>query len=349
MKDMDAASKLFTGLPEVFMDLVDFALRDTGFHVVRGSLKERNAETIARLQGVRSWFKKVSNDIVAELQVTDGDVTTKLLVALENQTCTSAVMAGRSLMSTAIRWDGWRRELKQLHKSRKELKSHQEVLDGVLPSDRMIPVMILVIHFGQEAWTGLPRFTDTLACPPPLKPMLADCPSNVISFYNLSNNELEKIQEGATRAVAKSIRFVDDMDRLCDEMKKDQSFRKLLEEGPDEALDVITIATGLDMQALKKDKEKDMVKKVSKFEQHFINKGKVLGKEEGRAEGREEGRAEGREEGREEERAKIALKFIQNWRRRNIPESQILQDLQADFELDAATARQYMDAQPANA
>ena len=119
------------------------------------------------------------------------------------------------------------------------------------------------------------------------------------------------------------------MDRLCDEMKKDQSFRKLLEEGPDEALDVITIATGLDMQALKKDKEKNMVKKVSKFEEHFINKGKVLG--------------------REEERAKIALKVIQNWRRRNIPESQILQDIQADFELDAATARQYMDAQSANA
>ena len=80
---------------------------------------------------------------------------------------------------------------------------------------------------------------------------------------------------------------------------------------------------------------KDTVKQkpMSKFEQHFINKGKVLGKAEGRA----------------EERAKIALKFIQNWRRRNIPESQILQDLQADFELDAATARQYMDAQPANA
>ena len=82
-------------------------------------------------------------------------------------------------------------------------------------------------------------------------------------------------------------------------------------------------------------------KPMSKFELHFINKGKILGKAEGRAEGREEGRAE--------ERAKIALKFIQNWRRRNIPESQILQDLQADFELDAATARQYMDAQPVNA
>ena len=74
MKNMDAPAKLFTGLPEVFCDLVDFALRDTGFKVVRGSLKERNAESIAQLRGVQTWFKKVSNDVVAELKVTDGDV-----------------------------------------------------------------------------------------------------------------------------------------------------------------------------------------------------------------------------------------------------------------------------------
>ena len=40
MKNMDAASKLFTGLPEVFCDLVDFALRETGFKVVRDSLQQ---------------------------------------------------------------------------------------------------------------------------------------------------------------------------------------------------------------------------------------------------------------------------------------------------------------------
>ncbi len=346
MKNMDAASKLFTGLPEVFCDLVDFALRKTGFKVVRDSLKERNAETIAR-----GWYKKVSNDTVAELQVTDGNVTATLLVALENQTSTSAIMAGRSLMATTVRWDTWRREMKYGHLKRKELQTSQEMLDGVLPGDRMTPVMVLVVHFGQEPWTGLPRFTDTLDCPAELKPMLADCPSNVISFYNLPPEKIDEMPQGAMRAVTKSIRYVDDIERLCKELKTDPSFRMLLDEGPDEALDIITIATGLDMRALKQEKEKDMEKVVSKIEQHFFNKCIALNKdkwlEEGRvegiAEGRVEGIAEGRVEGIAEGEIKAVLKFIRIRRNRHFSESQILKDLQSDFELDETTARQYME------
>ncbi|MBR5026079.1 MAG: hypothetical protein IKX48_13530, partial [Victivallales bacterium] len=148
MKDMDAASKLFTGLPEVFKALVDFALRKTGFHVITGSMKERNSESVARLPGMRKWYKKVSNDIVAELEVTDGDTTAKMLVALENQTTMSNVMAGRSLMATAVRWDCWRREMKRTHSAHKELKSSQDLLDGVLPGDQMTPPLLLVVHLG---------------------------------------------------------------------------------------------------------------------------------------------------------------------------------------------------------
>ncbi len=331
MKNMDAASKLFTGLPEVFCDLVDFALRKTGFNVVRGSLKERNPETIAR-----GWYKKVSNDVVAELQVTNGDVTSTLLVALENQTSTSAIMAGRSLMATTIRWDSWRREMKREHRANKEFKSHQELLDGVLPGDRMPPVMVLVVHFGQEPWTGLPRFTDTLDCPAELKPLLADCPSNVISFYNLLPEEIDGMPPGAMRAVAKSIHYVDDAERLFKEFRTDPSFDMLLKEGPDEALDIISIAIGFD---LKEEKETDMEKVVSKIEQHFFNKCIAQNKNEWL----EEGRIEGKEEGIVEGEIKTVLKFIRWQRNRHIPDSQILEALLAGFELDEATAKQYME------
>ena len=60
MKNMDAAAKLLMALPEVFSDLVDFALRKTGFKVVRGSLKERNAEAISQLKGLRSWRSRTA-------------------------------------------------------------------------------------------------------------------------------------------------------------------------------------------------------------------------------------------------------------------------------------------------
>ena len=333
MKNMDAAAKLLMALPEVFSDLVDFALRKTGFKVVRGSLKERNAEAIAQLKGLRSWYKKVCNDVVTELEITNGAVTAKMLVALENQSRMSNVMAGRSLMTSAARWDGWRRETKRNHLARKELKKPQEVLDGVLPTDRMTPTFVLVVHFGQEPWTGPLKFTDTLDCPPELKPMMAECPSNVVSFYNLSIEEINEMPPGAMRAVAKSIHYAKQPEKLLHEWETDPSFSP---PRLDEMLDVIAIATGMNNKLMKQQKEEDMPKTLSPLAQYLFSREEARVRAESKEEGREEGRVEGTEE--------TIKKYIRNRSSRHMTPRRILKDLQNDFGLDEAKARQYMEA-----
>ncbi len=322
MIGMDAASKLLMALPDVLSDLVDFALRKIGFKVVRGSLRERNPEAIAQLRKQKSWYRKVCNDAVTELEVTDGDVTATMLVLLENQSCASNVMAGRNLLATGARWDCWRREMKRIHQARKELHSSQELLDGVLPGDRMTPFLTLVVHFGQEPWTGRIKFTDTLDCPRRLKPMLAECPANVVSFYNLSEAEIDEMPPGALRAVAKSIHYAQQPEKLLHEWLTDPSFKP---PRLDEMLDVIAIATGMNSETMKQLKDEDMGKTVSALGEYFISKGVTLGRVEGEA--------------------KTVQKFIRNRRNRHIPESQILQDLKSDFEMDEAKARQYMEAE----
>ena len=317
MENMDAAAKLLMALPEVFTDLVDFALRKTGFKVVRGSLKERNAEAIAQQQGLKRWYKKICNDVITELEITNGIVTAKMLVALENQSHMSSIMPGRNLMTTAVRWDNWRREMKQFHRMRKELKTPQEVLDGVLLTDRMAPTLVLVVHFGQEIWKGPPKFTDTLECPLELKPILAECPANVVSFYNLSPEEIDAMPPGALRAVAISIHYAQQPEKLFHKWQTDPSFKP---PRLDEMLDVIAIATGLDNNMMKQLKEEDMKKTVSVIEQYLISKGETR------------------------EQARIMQIYIQNRRNRHITELQILKDLQSDFNLDEMKARQYMES-----
>ena len=330
MRNMDAAAKLFTALPEVFADLVDFALRKTGFKVVRGSLKERNTEAIAQLRKQKRWYKTVRNDVVEELEITNGAVTANMLVVLENQSGVSNVMAGRSLLTSAVRWDDWRRETKRDHAAKKELRTPQEVLDGVLPSDRMAPTFVLVVHFGQEAWTGALKFTDTLACPPELKPMLAECPSNVISFYNLSIDEINEMPPGPLRAVAKCIHYANQPEKLCHEWETDPSFKP---PRLDEMVDVIAIAIGINNKLLKQQKEEDMPKTLSPMAQYLFSR------EEARV------RAEGRAEGTEE----AIIKYIRKRRSRHMTHERILKDLQNDFDLDEAKARQYMEAELAKA
>ncbi|MBR5908397.1 MAG: hypothetical protein IKZ66_00315 [Schwartzia sp.] len=117
-------------------------------------------------------------------------------------------------------------------------------------------------------------------------------------------------------------------------------YRQIIRTMPDAALDVISIAAGIDLKKTNKE-DNTMKKKMSTFEKFFKEEGRVEGREEGRVEGREEGKAEGRDE--------TVLEFIQGKRDYHVPDIQIHEELLLDFGLDAAKARQYMEPSLAKA
>ena len=100
---------------------------------------------------------------------------------------------------------------------------------------------------------------------------------------------------------------------------------------PDAALDVVSIAAGIDLRKTNKE-DNNMKKKMSTFEKVF--------REEGKAEGEVIGEARGRAEGRD----KTVLEFIQGKRDYHVPDIQIQEELLKFFKLDEATARRYMEA-----
>ncbi len=69
-----------------------------------------------------------------------------------------------------------------------------------------------------------------------------------------------------------------------------------------------------------------MQKQVSAIEQYLLNKGEKRGEKKGEKKGE----------------SNAILRFIQNRRKRLFSDMQILEDIQSDFELDEATANQYM-------
>ena len=75
-------------------------------------------------------------------------------------------------------------------------------------------------------------------------------------------------------------------------------------------------------------KEDDMPRKVSKYEQFFVDKGEKIGEKRGEKKGIDN----------------TIMSFIQNRRKRSFSDMQIQNDLQLDFGLDEAKASQYMAA-----
>ena len=96
---------------------------------------------------------------------------------------------------------------------------------------------------------------------------------------------------------------------------------------PDAALDVISIATGIDLRKAKKEDD-NMKKKMSTCEKFFREEGEAIGEARGRAEGRD----------------KTVLEFIQGKREYHVPDIQIREELLKFFKLDEATAQRYMEA-----
>ena len=325
MSGMDAASKLLMANKAVAKDAINFILRKSGYAVVESSMQQRNVEAIAKLPGLRNLYKKISNDVVWELEVTDGGPPVRLLAAFENQSYPSRIMPLRGQLSTTVRMLAWRQETEDAHKARRELREKEERLDGVLEGDRPTPILPATVYFGQKEWPGKARLHGMMELPEKLRGHFADCPSNLLSFRDLSPRELSLMPVGTFRCVAICIRYADEPIVLRREWETDPSFN-LVDTMPDAALDVVSIAAGIDLRKTNKE-DNTMKKKMSTFEKVF------------RAEGKAEGKAEGRAEGRDE----TVLEFIQGKRDYHVPDIQIHEELLKFFRLDEDTARRYME------
>ena len=326
MSGMDAATKLLMANEAVAKDAINFILRKSGYVVVEGSMLQRNAEAIAKLPGLKNLYKKISNDVVWELEVTDGGPPMTILAAFENQSYPSCIMPVRGLLSTTVRMLAWRQETKDMHKARHELRTEQERFDGVLKEDRPTPVLPATVYFGQEAWPGKARLHGMLELPEGLRSHFADCPSNLLSFRDMDSKQLSRLPIGAFRCVAICIRYAEDPTALRRAWDTDPSFQ-LVDTMPEAALDVISIATGFDLRKTNQE-DNNMKKKMSTCEKFFREEGEAIGEARGRAEGRD----------------KTVLEFIQGKRGYHVPDIQIREELLKFFKLDEATAQRYMEA-----
>ena len=322
MSGMDAASKLLMANEAVAKDAIDFILRDSGYAVVEGSMQQRNAEAVAKMPGLKNLYKKISNDVVWELEVTDGGPPVAILAAFEHQSYPSRIMPLRGQLSTTVRMLAWRQETEDEHKARRELREEEERLDGVLAEDRPTPVLPATVYFGQKAWPGKARLHDMMVLPERLRAHFADCPSNLLSFRDMTPRQLSLLPVGAFRCVAICIRYAEDPTALRREWKTDPSFQ-LVDTMPDAALDVIFIATGFDLRKTNKE-DNTMKKKMSTCEKFFREEGEVIGEAKGRD--------------------KTVLEFIQGKRDYHVPDIQIHEELLKFFKLDEATAKRYMAA-----
>ena len=201
---------------------------------------------------------------------------------------------------------------------------------GFRKSDRLHPVITIILYYGEEEWDGsrdLHGILDFQDIPEQIRQYVQNYRIHVIDVRRMERTDLFRTD---LRQVFDLIRFSGNRERLRDLIEQEPAYGKLEED----AFDFASSYVGLRelskwKEAVREGERFNMKTGFQMYEDEFLERGRAEGKEIGRAEGKEIGRAEGKEigraEGKELGRVEATRSVIQSALALNLPVEQIAQ------------------------
>lgn len=114
-----------------------------------------------------------------------------VLIALENQMKIHYAMPVRSMLYDALRYTKQCKILEQNHRKDGDLKEADEFLSGMAKTDRIQPVINLVVYYGEKAWDGPRSLSDMMDIPPLFRPLFNDQKFQLLEVRDAGNLKFE--------------------------------------------------------------------------------------------------------------------------------------------------------------
>lgn len=124
-----------------------------------------------------------------------------LLIGIENQANIHFAMPVRNMLYDSISYAKQVLEKEKLHRKGKHRMSSGEFLSGFCQDDRLVPVITLVVNFGQESWTA----------PHSLYEMFAETDKKILRYindYHINLIDPHRMQEGDFQKLGESLQYV---------------------------------------------------------------------------------------------------------------------------------------------
>lgn len=188
MADKDIISIEYFEDNERFADLLNGYLFE-GRKIVRPEDLQEADRSVSRIQktpGCRN-VQAMVRDVVKLLQVH----MKIMLVVMENQSSIHYAMPVRVMNEEAAGYHKQWRETARKHRREKDL-SDEEYLSGFSRDDRLMPMITIVLYFGERPWDGaksLKGMLDMRGIPRNLQDMVADYPIHVLEVRKFENAE----------------------------------------------------------------------------------------------------------------------------------------------------------------
>lgn len=230
----DNETKAYMRENEIFADAFNFFLYDGAQKIQPGLLRE--LDTTELIQLPETDEKQLSEviqkyrDVLKSVVLMQDEKASYLLLGIENQTDVHYAMPVRNMLYDAMQYQ---KQISELAADRREHRAElkmtgAEYLSGILKTDKLLPVITLVIHFSAAEWDGAKSLHEMMEWPDAhLKEYVQDYKIQIIDPAQIKPEEFKKFST-SLREVLEYIKYSKDRKKL----------RKLVENNPRMTMEV---------------------------------------------------------------------------------------------------------------
>lgn len=156
MGKQDLLAKKYMSDNEKFADVFNYYLYNGKQVIKPEKLHEESISEIALpySEKNKNTFIEKYRDIIKRCVVKSDNHYTYFLLGIENQPEVHYAMPVRNMLYDSLNYSGQVSRIEKNHKKCKDKLSSAEYLSGVTKSDKITPVITLVLYWGNEAWDG---------------------------------------------------------------------------------------------------------------------------------------------------------------------------------------------------
>ena len=159
-------------------------------------------------------------DVLKSIVIMQDSQAAYILLGIENQTDIHYAMPVRNGIYDFLQYGKQVSDIAARHRKQKDKAgSNAEFLSGFYKTDRIVPVVTLVVYFGSDEWDGPVKLTDMMEkLSSTLMKYVQDYKIHLIQPYGISDNDLQKFQS-SLREVLGCIKYSKDKEKLWNFMK----------------------------------------------------------------------------------------------------------------------------------
>ena len=200
MGKVDIATKQYMSHRDVIADAFNFYVYD-GRQVIKPERLQKLDTTEVLLpygNDADIAIQKLRDNLILWSMAMD-DEAVYVVLGIENQDKIHYAMAVKNMLYDALQYAKQVEEAKRSYRDKSKEKkvklSSEEFLSGFKKDDRLMPVLTLVIYFGDKEWDGAKSIHDMLSVQnPEILSYVPDYRINLIEPAKISDEEYEKFK-----------------------------------------------------------------------------------------------------------------------------------------------------------